>query len=370
VTHKSPPNKMAHNIEVTEQGASFFSNRVPAWHGLGTVVEGAKVWSEAIKLAKMDWQVKKEQDVHPRTLEPINSYSIYREDNDKWLGKVGERYTPIQNEFQFSFMDKILGEGGEHYETAGVLGNGERIFVLANLAQKHDIHGTGDVHQAYLAGMTSHDGSTSARFFATGTRIVCKNTLSIALNGAKGKGVSVRHTKGAETRLNARLKDLQEAKMTFTNTMELLEQLAERKVNSQQVQEILMEVFKAGDDPAEIATRTNNNIQEVTELFENADNGAFPEFKGSPYQLVNAVSEYTDHYREVRMTNGRAELTEELVRAESAMFGGGADFKKRALDIIIAKTMATPSISLHKAYSIPSEVRDGAVLDEILSQAQ
>lgn len=371
---------MAHNIEVVNGEASFFANRVPAWHNLGTVVDGAKTWKEAIQLAKMNWKVKKEQDVHPRLKDDdgkpllINSYSIYREDNDKWLGKVGDRYTPIQNEFQFSFMDSILGEEGEHYETAGVLGNGERIFVLANLASEHDIHGSGDIHKAYLAGMTSHDGSTSARFFTTEVRIVCQNTLEMALRGSKGSGVSVRHTRNAEDRLNARIKDLTEAKAVFSSTMEKLEALAERKVNGKDVQEILSRVFNVSDvEQEDIPTRTKNNIDFVKELLENNDKNTFPEFRGTAYNLLNSVTEYTDHFREVRMTDGRAELEKEEVRAESALFGNGANFKSKALEIILEATANAKRHDLHRSYSVPSipdKIKGGAVLDDILANAQ
>lgn len=359
---------MAHNIEIVNGKASFFTNRVPAWHNLGEVVDGAQTWEQAMKKAGLDFEVVKEQNVHPRTGELVNAYSIYRKDNDAFLGSVGERYTPIQNLFQFNTMDKIIGtDGGAHYETAGVLGKGERVFMLANLTDEYDIHGTGDKHKAYLAGVGSHDGSSSQRFFTTEVRIVCANTLQIALSKAGSAGLAVRHTVNAESRINAKLDLLKASRDAFKSTMEKLEWLAERKVNAEVVANTIAQIFGVTDLTKELPTKTVNSISQIRDLFESNDNDAFPEFRGTGYNLLNAVTEYTDHYKPVRMTGGREGLTIEQVRSDSAVFGLGADFKTKALDIILENTKTAPKRSLHKIHSAPAP-KGGKVLDAVLSQ--
>lgn len=361
---------MAHNINFENGSYSFFSANVPAWHQLGKVVSGSQTWEEAIKLANMDYEVVKSQLVHPRTGEALEgAYGIFRSDNDVFLGSVGERYTPIQNHFMFSFMDSVLdADGKAHYETAGVLGKGERVFMLANLTDEYDIHGTGDKHKAYFAGVGSHDGSTSTRFFVTEVRIVCANTVQIALNKAKGQGVSVRHTVNAEARLDERLRDLQNARFAFNDTMKKLEFLAEKKIDIASVDTILSEIFNLSNGLEEASTRAKNSVELVKSLLESNDNDAFPEFRGTAYNLFNAVTEYQDHYSEVRTTSGRVGIEKTQLRAESAMFGRGADFKANALDIIMTQANNLQSISQHKSYSLANQ-SSSSVLDDILNKS-
>jgi phage/plasmid-like protein (TIGR03299 family) len=360
---------MSDNINITNGKASFYSANTPAWHHLGEVVEGAQTWEEAIKLSGQDFEVIKEQNKHPRTGELIQSWNIYRTDTDTFLGTVGSRYQTIQNAFQFKFMDSILGEGGAHYETAGVLGKGERVFVLANLEKQHDIHGTGDIHKAYLAGVGSHDGSTGQKFFATDVRIVCQNTLQAALNSRKKGGtVNVRHTANAEKRILKQTEMLVQARDEFTNTMSILETLAERKVNSEIVASTVAELFGIKDITKEVPQRTLNAITSIRDLFESNDNDAFPQFRGTAYNLLNACTEYTDHSAEVRITEGRQGQAVEVLRADSAMFGRGAEFKSKALDLILEKTANAQTRSLHKSFSIPSDLDNKSALSAILGQ--
>lgn len=362
---------MAHNVEHVNGKASFFSNRHNAWwDSLGScTVDGALTSEEAIVKAGMDWEVIKEQMVHPRSGEVINAFGIYRSDNDAFLGVVGDRYTPIQNRFQFSTMDAIIGSdtNGAHYETAGVLGKGERVFMLANMTDEYNIHGTGDIHRAYLAGVGSHDGSSSQRFFVTETRIVCQNTLQMALGKAGNAGIKVRHTANAESRINAKLGVMQSARKSFKDTMEKLEWLAEKRLDTATVVRTIADIFGV-DATKELPTKTLNSINTIKELFETNDNDAFPEFRGSAYNLLNAVTEYTDHFKPVRMTGGREGQTIEMMRTDSAVFGLGSDFKSKALDIIIENAQGAPTRSLHKLYSVPSPAPTDNVLDSILAQ--
>lgn len=344
---------MSDNIEIVNGVASFFSNRVPAWHGLGEIVDGALTWEQAIEKAHMNWEVTKRQLSDPMTGNLVDTYGIFRTDTQRFLGNVGDRYTPIQNTFQFAFMDKILGEGNAHYETAGILGNGERVFMLANLSEEYDIHGAGDIHKAYLAGVGSHDGSTSQRFFTTEVRIVCANTLQIALSAAKGAGVSVKHTAKAEARMNNKVGILQAGRDAFASTMEKLEILAERKVDGAIVANTLAKLFNVNLE-SELPTKTVNTFERIKELFEGNDNDAFPQFRGTGYNLINAITEYTDHFKPVRLTAGREGMDAETVRADSAMFGLGADFKRNAFDIVMDTTALAPTMAQHKVFSIPT----------------
>lgn len=356
---------MSHNLEMIDGTASFFANNVPAWHNLGVVVDGAQTWEEAIKLARMDYTVSKHNLLNPFTQEPIaDVFGIFRDDNHTMLGTVGSRYETIQNEFMFSFMDSVLdADGKAHYETAGVLGLGERIFVVANLSTEHDVLGSGDKHKAYLVGVGSHDGSMSQRFFTSDVRVVCNNTLNIALSKAKGSGVSVRHTANAEARLNSKLQDLKAFRDGFFTTMEKLDFLAQRKINTRDFTEITNELFGI-DSYEDASTRKKNSIEVVRMLLEQNDKNAFPEFRGTAYNLLNAVTEYNDHYKEVRRTSGRGMVAEEVLRSDNTMFGTSSDDKSNALDVILKKCENNATINGSKSYSMSN----AGVLDSIISR--
>lgn len=345
---------MSHNLEIKNGVASFFSNQQAAWHNLGHTVDGALTWEQAIEKAGLDFTVAKRNLLNPFTNEAISDvFGVFRDDNQEMLGVVGSRYEPIQNEFMFSFVDAVLDADGEaHYETAGVLGKGEKVFMVANLSQEYDILGTGDKHRSYLAGVGSHDGSTSLRFFVTDVRIVCSNTLQLAIRKAKGKGVSVRHTRDAEARINSKLETLSDARQTFTNTMEKLEILAQRSVDTKMVEEVIAEVFKV-DSYDDASTRAKTQMDTVRMLFEQNDNNAFPQFRGTAYNLLNGLTEFTDHYKEVRRTDGRLELTETQMRSENAMFGKASSDKAIMLDLILEKTANAKSVNSSISYSMP-----------------
>lgn len=339
---------MAHNIEFNEEKGthSFVSNRIPAWHQLGTIVDGAMNWEKAMELANLDFTVEKVQMKNPVTDEPVDSYGIIRTDNNQFLGAVGERYTPIQNDSLFSFIDGVIGENGLHYETAGVLGKGEKVFVMAKVGS-YDVLGTGDVHDTYLLGVGSHDGTMSQTFKMTETRVVCQNTLNLALKG-KGTAVTAKHTVNGQARLNEALQLLKQTQVTAKSAQEIMEELAQRQVNTEAVANTLARMFNIKSVNDKIPTVTLNQVLKVQELFELNDGDAFPQFRGTAYNLLNALTEYADHYRTVR--GGESEDTQ---RATSAMFGTGEAFKSRALHTVQAVTLGMPRTNIPKAVVTP-----------------
>lgn len=341
---------MAHNIEFNaeKETYSFVSNRIPAWHRLGTIVDGAMDWKQAMELANLAFTVEKVQMKNPITDEPVESWGIIRKDNNAFLGAVGERYTPIQNDSLFGFIDGIIGEDGFHYETAGVLGKGERVFVMAN-AGSYDVLGTGDIHNTYLLGVGSHDGTMAQTFKMTETRVVCQNTLNLALN-SKGTKVTAKHTVNGQARLNEALNLLKQTQVTAKSAQEMMDELAQRKVNTVAVADTLAKLFNIKTIDEKVPTVTLNQVNSIRGLFESNDNNAFPEFRGTAYNLLNAVTEYADHYRLVR--GGENEETQ---RAVSAMFGTGEMFKTKALDLILRNTADAPRTNTLKAYSLPTE---------------
>lgn len=194
---------MAHNLAVINGKHAFFGTQ-PAWHKLGQVVDQAQTWEEAMRLAQLDWDVEKTPLLSPHDQTVLKgAFGIFRSDNHQFLGVVGDQYTPIQNRYAFDFVDAILAaESTAHYVSAGALGNGEKIWCLAQINGEVDITGSGDVHKYYLLFTTSHDGSGSAICKLTDVRVVCQNTLTQALR-LNGEFTRIKHTRQAPARLDA-----------------------------------------------------------------------------------------------------------------------------------------------------------------------
>ena len=162
---------------------SMFSVREKPWHGLGTIVAEAPDSSAALELAGLDWTVTQKDIATADGGKIIPGFKAnVRELDDKVLGIVTDRYKVVQNTEAFAFTDALLGEG-VRYETAGSLQGGRRIWLLAKLPQQYIING--DEITPYLVFMNSHDGSGSIKVAMTPIRVVCSNTLNLALTKAK-----------------------------------------------------------------------------------------------------------------------------------------------------------------------------------------
>ena len=199
---------MAHNLHFNpvRNEHSFFTVQEKAWHGLGKVVEHYPNSELALRYAGLDFEVLKRPNRHllddGTELTSADSFFTYRADTGEVLGsKLGRDYEVVQNTDAFAFFDSIVGGDGIFYETAGALGKGERVFITAKLpgyimVQKKDLI------EKYLFLTTSHDGSGAITAAFTPVRIVCNNTLNMALRNCESR-ITIRHTKDARNRLES-----------------------------------------------------------------------------------------------------------------------------------------------------------------------
>lgn len=163
---------MAANVE------SMFYVRETPWHGLGTKVKEAPASNDALILAGLNWQVLQEP-IFTAASEPIEGYKVNVRDSDrKALGVVTDRYKVIQNNEAFAFTDELLGEG-VRYETAGSLQGGKKVWLLAHMPREYII--SGEQISPYLVFSNTHDGSGAIKVALTPIRVVCQNTLNLAL---------------------------------------------------------------------------------------------------------------------------------------------------------------------------------------------
>ena len=211
---------MAANIE------TMFYTRTAPWHGLGTKVDEALTSKDALIYAGLDWQVLQEP-VYTSAGELVSGYKVNVRDTDRnILGIVSDRYKIVQNEEAFSFTDALLGEGVK-YETAGSIANGKIVWMLARMPQRYII--SGDAIEPYLVFSNTHDGSGAIRVAMTPIRVVCQNTLNLALRGAQ-RSWSARHTSNVLNRLDEARETLQLADKYMNRLGKAIDELNQKKL--------------------------------------------------------------------------------------------------------------------------------------------
>lgn len=216
---------MAANVE------SMFYTRTAPWHGLGVRVEEVLGSKEALNQAGLDWKVE-QTDVYAASGERILGYKANIRDIDRSvLGIVGDRYKIVQNEEAFAFTDGLLGEGVK-YETAGSLAGGKIVWMLAKLPEKYII--SGDAIEPYLVFCNSHDGSGAIRVAMTPVRVVCQNTLNLALKGAS-RVWSARHTGNVMSRMDEARETLQLANAYMSQLGRSINELQAKKLTDKKV---------------------------------------------------------------------------------------------------------------------------------------
>lgn len=344
---------MAHNLEFNDETQTHnmfcVGDVSAAWHHLGQRTPDAVNWSTAMELAGLNWQVVLQpifaRRPNDKVVTQVSGNAAFRSTDGAVLGIVGADYQPIQNRYAFDFVDSLLeAENGAHYESAGALGCGERIWCLARVPNS-DFNVLGvDPHQMYLLFATSHDGSMSAVAKLSDVRVVCQNTFNTALAHA-GTFARIRHTKNAMAKLDECKSIMRGVAIDAKQLGDKLNMLAERRMMRESMNAILDRLFPK-PDPKQNQTRRDNLISEVLSLYESNDENKIASIRGSAYNLFNAVTQYTDHYRTARLTEDKklAGYTLDKARAEAAMFGSGESLKTDALETILQLTADAPSM--------------------------
>lgn len=285
---------MAHNLNETNGKISFASTE-KAWHGLGQIVKNAMTSKEAIELGGLGYEVIKEQiyadvDGIGKIAIPDN-FATIRKDTNTPLGVVGNRYEIVQNADAFVFFDAIVGQGQAIFETAGALGNGYKTFVTAKMPNYIRIAGTDDVTEVYVVLTNTHDGSGAVICGITPIRIVCANTLRMALKGMTNK-ISIRHTKSAEKNL-VQAHELLSITNSYTKQMnEAVNALSLKKVSDVQVKKLIEGLFPS---TSETTTRIDNIRQEVLNSYYT---GVGQEgIVGTAWGVLNGITHYTSHVK-------------------------------------------------------------------------
>lgn len=349
---------MAHFI--TEVDETAWTGERP-WHGLGVEVPGLMKTGEAMRLAKLHWTVAKVPMVTAGTWDMVSRRQVngklcvpdfvatVREDTKKVLGVVSCQYEVFQNWQMFDFVDALLQERLAVVEVCGSLHRGRYVWALMRLPGHIRVRNTDDISAKYLLLVNSHDGSTAFRALFTAIRVVCWNTLSLAMQSGARQGVTLRHRGDMAARVDEARAVLGIANSHYDKAGEEIDGLAEYEPSEKDVREFLAKLFPLNDEAGEEQRRivsgqhtlfppngvvsdrwrriVLNQRHRVRELFESGMGQDMPGVRRSAWALVNAVTEYVDWRENAPRLKG-FEVGES--RLYSAWFGAGALLKERA----------------------------------------
>ncbi len=330
---------MAHQIE-----QMAYIGDTP-WHGLGnqlTPNQPIEVWA---RQAGMDWRIES-SDVNyiipngrgQNIILPFEEQRVlYRSDTQAALSVVSQRYQEVQPGEILEFYRDLTEQSGFELETAGVLKGGKKFWALARTGQSKALRGN-DVSNGYILLATACDGTLATTAQFTSIRVVCNNTLAIALRGQSAGVVKVPHS----TRFDAEVvkRQLGISVRAWDEYMYQLKQLSQRKVSQQEAALFFDQVFNDHPDqnlirfhhgrrPAQQASNSKTEpngraMSKVMTMFNGHGRGAeLSSAKDTAYGLLCAMTEFIDHERRAMSRDHRL---------DSAWFGAGAVLKQRSLD--------------------------------------
>lgn len=306
---------------------SMMTVREPAWHGLGVVLKKRpKNIDEAVKAAGLDWNVIQRPvyalvDGDPETgknlvVDAVEGYFVnVRQDTNEPLGIVTSRYTPVANREAFSFLANLFGSE-MHFETAGSLMNGRRVWVLMKLPKWVEVGGDAVIPYAFIS--NSHDGKSSVMLSCTPVRIVCANTLSAAVHMARRaqRTYTLRHLGNMNQKIAEARNALEVTVNYYEQFKELGDKLALSKLSEKRAKTLTERLLPTEEGMGDRAIRNREEAREtIMRLFKEgtivkADDGTIittvPEnAPKTVWAFYNAATEFFDWYRSERKNGGR-----------------------------------------------------------------
>lgn len=329
---------MAHELTLDVNGkAEMFYVGDKPWHGLGTELPNLATSQEAIEAAGLGWQVI-QQPVLTEAYEFINSDDQLvkvasqecdtkriniRQDNGTPLGVVGTQYQILQNVKAFEFMDAITQDkGGPKYETAGSLWGGRKIWMLARVPGVFEVR-KDDVVHPYILLSNSHDGSSAVRIQETPIRVVCQNTLNMAIwgTGKNDRKAHVRHSGDIALKVQRVQDMLGIVRHNFEATFGIYQDLAKKELTEEKITSVLAKLFP--DTKSDRGRLQRERVRELTA--KGLGNG-----KGTAWDLYNGITELEDH----SVPKSDREDTQDR-HLNSVWFGSGYDRKADALSVVM-----------------------------------
>ena len=280
----------------------MFVGRERPWHGLGTMVKEAPDSREALIAAGLDWDVVQKPVFTQDGVKVPGYFANVRQQDGSILGVVTSRYKVVQNRDAFAFTDALLGDG-VRYETAGSLMGGRKTWILAKLPTRYIIQG--EQILPYLVFSNTHDGSGAIKIAMTPIRVVCNNTLNLALDTAD-RSWSIHHTGD----IAAKLEDARETLFMAEDYMNELgkgfEDLSRKRLTDAAVDEFIKELLPIADDASETTEKNILRLRKdvATRYFDAPD---LQGLRKNGYRFINAVSDFATHAAPIRRTKNYQE---------------------------------------------------------------
>ena len=282
---------MSANVE------TMFYVRVAPWHGLGVRVESALNSQDALIQSGLDWKVV-QRPIMTTAYDPIPGYKANIRDTDnRILGVVTDRYKVVQNAEAFAFTDALLGEGVK-YETAGSLQDGKKIWILAKLPDKYIIEG--EQIDPYLVFSSSHDGSGAIKVAMTPIRVVCQNTLNVALSSAKRMWSTI-HVGDLAAKMDEAHNTLLLAEKYMGTLGSEVSKLSKIKLSDAKVMEYIDMLLPMDEQPTDTHRKNIRRIREDLRIryFDAPD---LEHVGKNAYRFLCAVSDFATHAKPLRET--------------------------------------------------------------------
>lgn len=286
----------------------FASFREPAWHKLGNVFSQTVTdYAEMLKLSGLDYTVRQEEMATVSGLFVPGQFAMVAdiEGESRILGVTGARYEIVQNADAFSFLQSL--SDGARWETAGALGNGNKVFGSIAFERETvlDPSGVSDTVKTYALVYNSHDGSTALGYGLTPTRVVCQNTLNVALGNISQSG-KIRHTASAEDRMRERAEMFRHANVYFDAFDEEAKRLFAKPVTDKQFDNLLTRVIgKAPENNAKGRLSKYENKREMfTQAWKGEPNAGI---RGTAWGAFNALTEANQWGRNMQNTDSGEE---------------------------------------------------------------
>lgn len=316
---------MSANLNVNKGKVSFVSASIPAWHKSGMILDHTFTASEAIEHANLDYQVdlapiyakfSDDKNLTPeqRGKKIETHFATFRRDTLDVFGVVGSKYEVIQNKEVFRFFDGIVEKGEAIYETAGCLGLGETIFVTAKLPKNIILPGE-DIIEKYILLTSSHDGTGAVTALFTPTRVVCANTLAMALTNGTNRFV-VRHTKSAHDRITAGAKLMGLVNKSSEQLELALNAMSKIKVTDEQLVDYIRQVFLTDEEikqliatgdhrQTDVSTRKINVMDEIYNYSYRGVGQDTDTTKGTLFGAYSSISGYFNNKKEYKNNDAK-----------------------------------------------------------------
>lgn len=277
---------------------TMFTDRTTTWNTLGSNINNASSVTEALQQASLDWEVTQEAVLTEAGHLIPNFKANIRSSDNSVLGIVSDRYSICQNNDAFSFIDNLIGEG-LHFEKAGALQGGRRVFITAKLPDRYRLND--ESTDTFIIFMNSHDGSTAITVAMTPIRIICSNQINLVLRTAK-RSWSIRHIGIVGNKIHEAHATLQLAEKYMDNLSEEIDSLSQIRLTDTKVIRLIQnELAPYPDNYTEIQKKNVDKIREdmLTRYFEAPDLTILPK---NGYRFIAAISDYATHSKPLRST--------------------------------------------------------------------